>query len=79
MSSTTRESVGSRPDILDLEKDESRPSEPPKDAEKADVPAPNTLAASDWNGPDDPENPHNWGSLTRHYHIVPAALISFAA
>ncbi|KAH8696794.1 MFS multidrug transporter-like protein [Phaeosphaeriaceae sp. PMI808] len=33
----------------------------------------------DWNGPDDPDNPTNWPKWKRYWHIVPPAIISFAA
>lgn len=39
-----------------------------------------TLTAPlDWNGPNDPENPINWPKWERCWHIVPPAIISFAA
>lgn len=37
------------------------------------------LAVLDWDGPDDPENPQNWPAWKRHFHVVPPAIISFAA
>jgi hypothetical protein len=39
---------------------------------------PKEVAASDWTGPDDKENPQNWPKLIRHYHVIPPAIISFA-
>lgn len=36
-------------------------------------------AVLDWDGPDDPENPMNWPKWKRHFHVVPPAVISFAA
>lgn len=33
---------------------------------------------TDWNGPDDPDNPHNWGSWQRIYHATIPALFGFA-
>ncbi|KAG4417203.1 hypothetical protein IFR04_009652 [Cadophora malorum] len=33
----------------------------------------------DWDGPDDPENPMNWPRCKRRFHVVPPAVISFAA
>lgn len=49
----------------------------PQDAEKA---IPQSLpSATDWNGPDDPENPLNWPAWRRHYQVIPPAFISFAA
>ncbi|PQE05229.1 major facilitator superfamily transporter protein [Rutstroemia sp. NJR-2017a BBW] len=32
-----------------------------------------------WNGPDDPDNPLNWPTWKRCWHVVPPALISFSA
>jgi hypothetical protein len=85
----------SQADIHDLEKEEIGPAgssqgddhdsetmapvEPPKDPEKALRHVPKTAAALDWTGPDDPENPLKWATLVRIYHIIPPALISFAA
>ena len=34
--------------------------------------------AQDWDGPDDPENPHNWPMWKRAWHTVPPALLSFS-
>jgi hypothetical protein len=58
---------------------ETAPVEPLADPEKAIQANPKTVTELDWTGPDDRENPLNWGKLVRHYHIVPPALISFAA
>ncbi|KAH8711800.1 major facilitator superfamily domain-containing protein [Phaeosphaeriaceae sp. PMI808] len=33
---------------------------------------------SDWNGPDDPENPHNWPTWQRFYHAIAPASLGFA-
>lgn len=45
------------------------------DVEKA---TPKTAASPlDWEGPEDPDNPLNWSSFKRHYHIVPPAALSF--
>jgi hypothetical protein len=34
-----------------------------------------SAAALDWDGPDDPGNPHNWPKSKRIYHtIIPAAI-----
>lgn len=33
---------------------------------------------TDWNGPDDPDNPHNWGTWKRVYHATIPALFGFA-
>jgi hypothetical protein len=65
----------SQGDAHDSEKMESTPVEPPTDPEKAAPP----VAALDWTGPDDPENPQKWANWVRFYHIIPPALISFAA
>jgi hypothetical protein len=35
--------------------------------------------ASEWTGPDDQENPLNWSLLKRRCHVIPPAIISFAA
>lgn len=37
-----------------------------------------TVTAQDWNGPDDPENPHNWPAWKRIYHTVIPALFGLA-
>jgi hypothetical protein len=68
--------------IIDTEKDDLSPSEPQlpqADVEKASLPPSKEVAARDWTGPDDPENPQNWPTWFRQYHIVPPALISFTA
>lgn len=66
-------------DDHDLETMEMSPVEPPTDLEKATPPISKTVAALDWTGPDDPENPLKWATLVRIYHIIPPALISFSA
>ena len=33
---------------------------------------------ADWDGPNDPENPHNWGHWKRFYHAALPALFGFA-
>lgn len=33
---------------------------------------------TDWDGPDDPENPQNWSMSTRIYHVGIPALLGFA-
>jgi hypothetical protein len=33
---------------------------------------------TDWNGPDDPDNPHTWGKGRKLYHIVVPGLFGFA-
>jgi hypothetical protein len=37
------------------------------------------LSALDWDGPDDPENPHNWTVGKKIMHIVAPAVISLTA
>jgi hypothetical protein len=69
----------SQGDVHDSESTEMTVVEPPTDLEKATPPVPQTVAALDWSGPDDPENPQKWPNLVRIYHIIPAALISFSA
>jgi hypothetical protein len=69
----------SRGDAHDLGKMDMTPVEPTTDPEKAAPPVPKTIGALDWAGPDDPENPQKWAKLVRVYHIIPPALISFAA
>ena len=41
-------------------------------------PAGRVRTAQDWDGPDDPENPHNWSTGKRIWHTVPPALLSFS-
>jgi len=36
-------------------------------------------AALDWDGPDDPENPHNWPVGKKIMHIIAPAVISYTA
>jgi hypothetical protein len=36
-------------------------------------------AILDWDGPDDPDNPLNWPQWKRNFHVIPPAIISFAA
>jgi hypothetical protein len=50
--------------IQDLEKG------PSKHASPADL---------DWDGPDDPENPHNWPIRKKVMHIIAPAVISLTA
>lgn len=71
----------SRGGALDSEKDELSPIDPQLDVEQAKLPGqiPPVPTASDWTGPNDPENPLNWPAWFRHYHIAPPALISFTA
>lgn len=48
------------------------------DIEKGEQPQ-LVMAPLDWDGPDDPDNPLNWPAWKRRIHILPPALISFAA
>lgn len=66
-------------DAHESENMEMTPVESPTDPEKATLPVPRTVAALDWTGLDDPENPQKWAKHVRIYHIIPPALISFAA
>ncbi|KAF2832692.1 MFS multidrug transporter-like protein [Ophiobolus disseminans] len=36
------------------------------------------INVSDWNGPDDPDNPHNWPKWQRLHHAIAPALLGFA-
>ncbi|RFU28742.1 hypothetical protein B7463_g7595, partial [Scytalidium lignicola] len=38
----------------------------------------NATIVTDWNGPNDPENPLNWSRWKRVFHVLPPALISFS-
>lgn len=80
MSSTPRDSLQSaQRDVTDSEKDEMDPAEVSRDPEKATITPPSSLTGSDWTGPDDRDNPQNWSVWIKFYHIIPPALISFAA
>jgi hypothetical protein len=46
------------------------------DVEKA---PPVSVPVSDWSGPDDLLDPHNWSRGKRAYHVFPPAVISFVA
>ena len=49
------------------------------DTEKGDAPvAPQALPATDWDGPDDPGNPHNWPLWQRVYHATTPGFFGFA-
>lgn len=37
-----------------------------------------TVNVSDWNGPDDPDNPHTWSTMKKAYHATVPALFGFA-
>jgi len=45
--------------------------------ERGNRPPSGSVSTADWNGPDDPDDPHNWSPRKRYAHIVPPALISF--
>lgn len=36
------------------------------------------VTAQDWTGPDDPENPHNWSTFKKTWHVIQPALFGFA-
>lgn len=36
------------------------------------------INVSDWNGPDDPDNPYNWSKGRRLHHAIAPALLGFA-
>lgn len=36
------------------------------------------ISVSDWNGPDDPDNPHYWSAWKRFHHTLSPALLGFA-
>jgi hypothetical protein len=55
----------------DVEKGNKDPEKGPERAAPA--------AVIDWDGPDDPENPHNWPIGKRILHILPPAMISLTA
>lgn len=38
----------------------------------------NSGSVIDWNGPDDPDNPHNWGLASRFYHATVPGFFGFA-
>lgn len=64
--------------MLDSKEELSSPSDhddPEKGIERPTA----ALNPTDWNGPDDPENPLNWPAWIRYCHVVPPALISFTA
>lgn len=49
------------------------------DTEKQDAATvPSTLSVTDWNGPDDPDNPHNWPLWQRVYHATTPGFFGFA-
>jgi hypothetical protein len=47
--------------------------------EERDTPVlPPASSITDWNGPDDPDNPHNWPLWLRLYHATTPGLFGFA-
>jgi hypothetical protein len=65
--------------ISDPEKQITTPTGSPEDIEKG-RPEPETpISATEWNGPDDPDNPLSWSKWKRYYHVIPPAMISFSA
>ena len=49
------------------------------DTEKQDAATvPSTLSVTDWNGPDDPDNPHNWPLWKKIYGTVIPGLLGLA-
>lgn len=58
-------------DLVPAAQDPERGQLPPPQSE----PKPN--AGTDWDGPDDPEDPMNWPEWIRLYQVIPPALISF--
>ena len=49
------------------------------DNEKLDTsPTPSPPPAPDWDGPGDPDNPHNWPLWLRVYHATTPGLFGFA-
>ncbi|KAG9204400.1 hypothetical protein G6514_000856, partial [Epicoccum nigrum] len=49
------------------------------DTEKQDAATtPSTLSVTDWNGPNDPDNPHNWPLWQRVYHATTPGFFGFA-
>ncbi|KAI9750129.1 MAG: Rab proteins geranylgeranyltransferase component A, partial [Chaenotheca gracillima] len=52
--------------------EKSQISTPPSDQVETLPPAP-----LDWSGPDDPENPHNWGFAKRAFHTMVPAISGF--
>jgi MFS family permease len=53
---------------------DSKNEQPDLESGNADTPK----TATDWTGPDDPENPHNWPLPKKLYHLFVTAVLSFA-
>ena len=56
----------------------STPPPQPDDEATQDTTPKSEVNVTDWNGPDDPDNPHNWPMSTRIYHALAPALLGFA-
>lgn len=48
-------------------------------SEDVEKDSPVSIPVSDWSGPDDPLDPHNWSKWKKAYHVFPPAAISFVA
>lgn len=49
------------------------------DTEKqTELPAQQATQATDWDGPNDPDNPHNWPLWLRIYHATTPGFFGFA-
>lgn len=53
-------------------------SEATTDNEKQDAGPSQITTATDWDGPDDPDNPHSWPLWLRVYHVTAPALFGFS-
>ena len=65
--------------VLDPEKEVCSPVDGNNDLEKGKVAEKAPVAVTDWNGPEDPDNPLNWPAWKRYFHIFPPAIIAFSA
>jgi hypothetical protein len=63
----------------DLKLESPSPISDSEDPERGIEPQSLPPNSADWNGPTDSENPLNWPTLKRYWHVVPPAVISFAA
>ena len=60
------------------DEDDMKPTAQGADVEKAEthrstyaeLPVRRVTTAQDWEGNDDPENPHNWSTWRRAYHVI---------
>ena len=78
-SSLRAASVASHDTTPDSKVELSSPASDNDDPEKGIEQQRTALNPTDWNGPDDPQNPQNWPAWIRYCHVVPPALISFTA